>query len=215
MQSPAKALLYCQKSRKISHGVAALLRIEGIEVEVLSGGQIGWIAAGFPTVSHLDQLRRDAQGASLWVTRQRPKIDRIACPWLIRRFIDPMARILFVPTQDVELVAERFGATPFDIEGAQFSHRGDLCSFDAILADFGLTSEALEQMALVVRAADTNQHALVPQAAGLLAIAVGLSRMYRDDLQQLEAGLGVFDALYRWARDAMDEEHDWPKGAGA
>jgi hypothetical protein len=152
--------------------------------------------------------------SNLWVTRHRPKIDRIACPWLIRRFVDPSARFLFVAPAEVAEVALRFNATPFDIEGCAFSHRGALCSFDTMLDIFGLHTEALDRLALVVRAADTDRHDLSPQAAGLLAISVGLSRQYRDDLEQLEAGMALYDALYRWARDGHDEGHDWPAGRG-
>lgn len=147
-----------------------------------------------------------------WITRERPKIDRIACPWLIRRFIDPSARFLFVAPSEVEAVADRFGAIPFDIPGVAFSHRGDQCSFDALMDDFQLHTEPLDRMATVIRGADTDRHDLAPQAAGLLALSVGLSRMFRDDLQQLEAGIALYDALYRWARDGHDEGHDWPAG---
>lgn len=147
-----------------------------------------------------------------WVTRERPKIDRIACPWLIRRFIDPTAPVLFVAPSEVEAVAGRFGAIPFDIEGVTFSHRGERCSFDALLDDFQLHTEALDRMAAVIRGADTDRHDLAPQAAGLLALSVGLSRMFRDDLQQLDAGIALYDALYRWARDGHEEGHDWPQG---
>jgi len=146
------------------------------------------------------------------VTRQRPKIDRVACPWLIRRFIDPGARFLFVAPAEVGAVAKEFGATPFDVEGVPFSHRGDECTFDTMLAVFGLHTQALDRLALVVRGADTNRHDLAAQAAGLLALSVGLSRLYRDDLEQLYAALPVYDALYRWARDGFDEGHDWPAG---
>jgi hypothetical protein len=148
---------------------------------------------------------------NLWVTRHRPKIDRIACPWLIRRFVDPSAQFLFVSPTEVADVAERFNATAFDIEGTFWSHRGDGCTFDTMIAEWKLASPALDRLALVVRAADTDRHDLSPQAAGLLAISVGLSRLYRDDLSQLEAGMGVYDALYRWARDGYDEGHDWPQ----
>ena len=134
---------------------------------------------------------------------------------LIRRFIDPEARFLFVAAPEVAAVAERFAAIPFDIEGVRFSHRGDLCSFDALLDDFTLHTEPLNRMARVIRAADTDRHDLAPQAAGLLALSVGLSRQYRDDLAQLEAGMAVYDALYRWARDGFDEGHDWPAGRRA
>jgi hypothetical protein len=154
-------------------------------------------------------------GSTLWVTRHRPKIDRIACPWLIRRFVDPAARFLYVSPPEVAGVADRYGAVPFDVEGVHFSHRGDACSFDTMLAEFALGSEALARMALVIRAADTDRHDLAPQAAGLLALSVGLSRQYRDDIRQLDAGMALYDALYRWARDGFDESHDWPAGRAA
>ncbi len=171
---------------------------------------MAWAEAGLPMIP-IAAL----PATSLWVTRHRPKIDRIACPWLIRRFVDPAARFLFVAPAEVADVALRFNATPFDIEGCDFSHQGELCSFDTMLQTFNLTSEALSRLALVVRAADTDRHDLSPQAAGLLAISVGLSRQYRDDLAQLEAGMALYDALYRWARDGHDEGHDWPAGRGA
>jgi len=146
----------------------------------------------------------------VWVTRSRPKIDRIACPWLIRRFVDPAAVFLFVAAAEVEAVAERFGATPFDIENVAWSHRGDLCTFDVMVGEFGLTTPPLERLARIVRASDTSRLDLEPEAAGLLAISLGLSRMFADDLEQLEAGILVYDALYRWARDATEETHNWP-----
>ena len=205
-----RVVVVCARGRKLSEGVAALLRCDGVAAEVLEGGTEAWAAAGLPMVpvAALPATR-------LWVTRARPKIDRIACPWLIRRFIDPDARFLFVPPAEVPGVADRFGAVPFDIEGVTVSHRGDQCSFDALIADFGLSTGPLERLALVVRAADTDRHDLAPQAAGLLAISVGLSRQFKDDLAQLEAGMAVYDALYRWARDGFEEGHDWPAGRGA
>lgn len=203
-------IITCQKGRKISQGTAAVLRSEGLRVESLEGGFNGYRDAGFPLVDPGALPPRDAKGRTVWVTRHRPKIDRIACPWLIRRFIDPRARFLFVPPQDVELVAEKFSATPFDVEGVRFSHSGERCSFDTMIELFGLSIDALDRVATVVRGADTNRHDLAPEVAGLLAFSLGLSRMYRDDLEQLEAGMGLYDALYRWARDATDEGHDWP-----
>lgn len=209
-----RVVVYCQRGRKISQGAAALLRTEGVAAEVLEGGQFAWRDAGLPMV-HLESLPpRAPDGGTLWVTRHRPKIDRIACPWLIRRFVDPDARFLFVPPADVPLVAEKFGATPFDIEGVLFTHRGPLCSFDTMIAEFGLAHEPLDRVATIVRGADTNRHDLAPEAAGLLAVSLGLSRLHRDDLQQLEAGMTLYDALYRWARDAVDEGHDWPSASG-
>jgi rhodanese-related sulfurtransferase len=202
-----RAVVVCRRGLKLSEGAAALLRLHGVQAEVLEGGHLAWAEAGLPLtpVSALP-------GGRLWVTRHRPKIDRIACPWLIRRFVDPAARFLFVAPSEVQAVADRFGAIPFDIEGVPFSHRGERCSFDAMIEDFALSTPALDRLALVVRAADTDRHDLAPQAAGLLAVSVGLSRMHRDDLAQLEAGMGLYDALYRWARDGFDEGHDWPAG---
>ncbi len=199
-----RAVVYCQKGRKISQGAMALLRGHGIAVEVLMGGHFAWRDAGLP------MAKAAAIPGSRWVTRHRPKIDRIACPWLIRRFIDPSAQFLFVPPEDVLLVAEKFDATPFDIEDVPFSHRGEDCTFDTMLAEFGLSSAPLDTLARVVRTADTNRHDLAPEAAGLLAFSVGLSRMIRDDLAQLDAGMLLYDALYRWARDGQGEGHDWP-----
>ena len=204
------AVVICQKGKKLSEGAAALLRAAGIAAQVLEGGWLAWRDAGLPALPAA--LLPPPGHASLWVTRHRPKIDRIACPWLIRRFIDPAARFLFVAPAEVAGVAEYFAATAFDIEGFTYSHRGDLCSFDALSEDFGLRTEALDRLALVVRGADTDRHDLAPQAAGLLAISVGLSRQYRDDVEQLEAGMVLYDALYRWARDGFDEGHDWPAG---
>ncbi|WP_298863705.1 sulfurtransferase/chromate resistance protein [uncultured Sulfitobacter sp.] len=200
----------CQKGIKLSQGMAARLRCDGIHAEYLQGGNYGWRDhAGAPrvTASAIPPL---VDGATLWVTRHRPKIDRIACPWLIRRFVDRDARVLFVSPTEVAGVAERYGATPFDMEGVFWSHREDHCTFDTMLTEFGLQTPALAQLATVIRAADTNAHDLAPQAAGLLALSVGLSRQYRSDDAQLEAGLSMYDALYRWARDGQDEGHDWP-----
>lgn len=147
------------------------------------------------------------------MTRSRPKIDRIACPWLIRRFVDPSAVFLFVAPSEVTAVGERFSATPFDVEDVAWSHRGDLCTFDVMVADFGLASLPLQHLAAIVRGADTDRPEVAPESAGLLAISLGLSRVYADDLEQLEAGMTVYDALYRWCRDATDEAHSWPTSA--
>lgn len=202
----------CQRGGKLSQGVTAWLRGDGIDAQYLQGGMYGWReTAGAPRIPAA-AIPSTVGGATLWVTRHRPKIDRIACPWLIRRFVDPGARFLFVSPAEVQRVADRFGATPFDVEGVAFSHRGEACTFDAMLDDFRLHTGALDRLARVVRAADTNRHDLAPEAAGLLAISVGLSRQYRDDHDQLAAGLVLYDALYRWARDGLGEGHDWPAG---
>jgi hypothetical protein len=144
-----------------------------------------------------------------WITRARPKIDRIACPWLIRRFIDPAAEFHFVPTHEVMARAEELQAIPFDVEGVELSHDGPLCSFDAFLRKYRLDDPALEEIAVIVRGADTERLELAPQAAGLLAISLGLSRNFRDDDEQLAHGIVLYDALYSWARFARDERHSW------
>ncbi|AXI46443.1 sulfurtransferase [Sulfitobacter sp. SK012] len=208
------AVVTCQQGIKLSQGLTAWMRSEGLEVEYLKGGNYGWRDLdGAPRVP-ASALPARVAGSTLWVTRHRPKIDRIACPWLIRRFVDPSARFLFVSPAEVEGVAARYEATPFDIEGVFWSHRGPLCSFDVMLDEFGLRTPALDRLSTVVRGADTNAHDLAPEAAGLLALSVGLSRQYRDDTQQLEAGMAMYDALYRWARDGADETHDWPAVRG-
>lgn len=200
-------VVICQKGKKLSQGGAALLRTYGIRAETLEGGNYAWRDAKLPLVP-TDAMPRPLRGA-LWVTRHRPKIDRIACPWLIRRFIDPAARFMFVPPSDVALVAEKFNAVAFDIEGVPWSHHGDSCTFDTMIENFALETPPLQTLANVIRAADTNRHDLASEAAGLLAISVGLSRAHKDDLAQLEAGMVVYDALYRWARDGQGEGHDW------
>ena len=156
--------------------------------------------------------KRDAQGRTVWVTRSRPKIDRIACPWLIRRFIDPGAVFLFVAPGEVVAVAEHFAATPFDVDDVFWSHRGELCTFDVLIEEFGLATAPLLRLATIVRGADTARPNLAPEVAGLLAVSLGLSRMFNDDLQHLEAGMTLYDAFYRWCRDATGETHDWPAG---
>ena len=210
--SGRSAVVICKKGLKLSQGVAAWLRHQGVAADSLEGGVTGWQAAKLPTVP-VDRLpKSDGQGRTVWVTRARPKVDRIACPWLIRRFVDPHAVFLFVPPSDVMDVADRFGATPFDIDrpDVHWSHRGDRCTFDVMVEEFGLEIEALKRLALIVRGADTAHPELAPESAGLLAASLGLSRMYSDDLAQLEAGMVLYDSFYRWCRDAADEGHDWP-----
>ncbi|MCV2449615.1 sulfurtransferase/chromate resistance protein [Paracoccus sp. DMF] len=204
------SIAVCQAGHRRSQGTAALLRAEGCPSEYLEGGFEAWRSAGMPLIDPVKLPARDAQGRTIWVTRSRPKIDRIACPWLIRRFLDPRAIILFVAPAEVVGVAERYNASPFDIEGVFWSHRDDLCTFDVMLAEFGLSIPALDRLATIVRGADTARLDLAPEAAGLLAASLGLSRMYSDDLEQLEAGMLLYDAFFRWARDATDETHNWP-----
>ncbi len=144
-----------------------------------------------------------------WITRERPKIDRIACPWLIKNFVDPEAEFLYVPKEEVFAQGEKLGAIPYDIPGAEYSHYGEACTFDYILQKHHLADPALAQLALIVRGADTDRFDLAPQAAGLWAISAGLSHTCPDDHQQLAIGLKLYDALYAWARFAQAEKHTW------
>lgn len=145
-----------------------------------------------------------------WVTRERPKIDRIACPWLILRFIDDAPEFLFVPSERVLAVASETDAVPYDIPGVELSHEGELCSFDAFLRKYRLDDPALRQLAVIIRGADTGRPDLTPQSAGLLAISLGLSRNFADDHEMLRHGLVMYDALYSWARELQGETHGWP-----
>jgi rhodanese-related sulfurtransferase len=206
------AIVICHDGHALSEGVAAWLRHSGTPAEILDGGFIAWVNAGLPAIIDAKIPQRDEEGRTVWVTRSRPKIDRIACPWLIRRFIDPQAAFLFVTPAEVLSVAERFAATSFDIdaEGVLWSHRRDLCTFDVMVEEFGLQTEPLLRLATIVRGADTARPELAPEAPGLLAASLGLSRMYSDDLEQLEHGMALYDAFYRWCRDATGETHNWP-----
>jgi hypothetical protein len=145
-----------------------------------------------------------------WITRERPKIDRIACPWLITRFIDKEAEFLYVPADEVFNIAEQKGATPYDIPGAELSHVAELCSFDAFLKKYNFTDPALQTLAMIVRGADTSKLDLTPQSAGLYAISLGLSHCYMDDHEMLKHGLVMYDALYAWCRYCQGEAHNWP-----
>jgi len=144
-----------------------------------------------------------------WITRERPKIDRIACPWLVARFIDKEPEFLYVPTGDVLRVAAETGAIPYDIPGAELSHEGELCSFDTMLRKYDLTDPALQDLAVIVRGADTDRLDLAPQCAGLLAISLGLSYNFKDDHEMLKQGLVMYDALYAWCSHARGETHTW------
>ena len=205
------SIVICEKGQKLSEGVAAWLRHAGSpSAEVLAGGRAAWAQAGLPLVPEAKLPPRDPQGRTVWVTRSRPKIDRVACPWLIRRFVDPEAVFLFVSPAEVQSVADRFNGAPFDIEDVFWSHSAERCTFDTMLDELGLRSEPLDRLATMIRAADTARLDLAPEAPGLLAASLGLSRMYLDDLEQLRAGMTLYDAFYRWARDASDETHNWP-----
>jgi rhodanese-related sulfurtransferase len=204
------AIVVCLRGQKLAQGTAAWLRHLHVEAEALEGGFEGWKAAKLPLVPAGKLPARDAKGRTVWVTRARPKIDRIACPWLIHRFVDPNAVFLFVSPPEVLAVGERFNAAPFDVENVFWSHRGELCTFDVMIEEFGLATPPLLRLAAMVRGADTGRLDLSPEAPGLLAASLGLSRMFDDDLEQLEAGMTLYDAFYRWCRDASGETHNWP-----
>ena len=145
-----------------------------------------------------------------WVTRERPKIDRIACPWLIRRFVERQPEFLYVPADQVLATAEKTGAIPYDIPGVKFSHVGEKCSFDAFLSDYKLEQPALQEMASIVRGADTSRIDLTPQSAGLFAISLGLGHIFPDDHEMLRHGMVMYDALYAWCLSLQGETHSWP-----
>lgn len=144
-----------------------------------------------------------------WITRERPKIDRIACPWLILKFVDSQAEFIFVPAEQVLVKAKELDAIPYDIPGAEYSHEGAFCTFDYIIKKHNITDPVIHQIARIVRGADTNRFKLAPQAAGLWAISAGLSCNFKDDQAQLALGMHIYDALYSWAKYAPDEIHNW------
>ena len=198
-------VVYCVHGHEVSQEAAAALRVEGRDARYLEGGISAWVESGLPT------RRKHGVGVRAWVTRERPKVDRIACPWLIRRFVDPDAAFLYVPTERVFETAEATGAIPYDIPGAEpFSHDGPLCSFDGFIKVFGIVDKALDRLALIVRGADTGRPELTPQSGGLLAVSLGLSANFAgDDHAMLEQGMHVYDALYAWCRNLQDETHTW------
>lgn len=212
MDASARVVVACKAGHELSQMVAARLRQRGVAASVLAGGYTGWSEAGLPLVDKATVLRFVPQRPSLWVTRRRPKIDRIACPWLIRRFLDTDARILFVDPPEVPAVARESGAVPFDIEGIELSHEGPRCTFDTMLRLFGLESEpSLARLARIVRGADTARPDLAPEAAGLHAVSLGLSTLAGDDDHALlPRGFAVYDALFAWLRFAAEERHNWP-----
>ena len=208
LPSASTVVVYCVHGHEVSQNAARALRDQGIESYYLEGGlDEGWKAHD----GRLD--RKPANGATRWVTRERPKIDRIACPWLIARFVDPEAEFLYVPTPSVRETASQTGAVPYDIPDVVFSHEGPLCSFDAFLKHYRLTDPALQQLAVIVRGADTGELALAPQAPGLLALSLGLSRLYKDDHEMLTHGMVMYDALYAWCKEGQDEVHTWNPAA--
>jgi rhodanese-related sulfurtransferase len=191
-------VVYCVHGHEVSQGAA-----KALGASYLEGGIEGWRTSG-------GELFAKPKGASSrWVTRERPKIDRIACPWLVKRFIDPEAEFLYVPTPDVTRVAAEREAVPYDIPDVEFSHDGELCSFDAFIRHFRLQDPALIDLAVIVRGADTNRLDLAPQSAGLAALSLGLSINFKDDHAMLERGMVVYDALYTWCKRGKAEVHTW------
>jgi hypothetical protein len=144
-----------------------------------------------------------------WITRERPKIDRVACPWLIKKFVDAQAEFIYAPKEKVFEMAKELKAIPYDIPGAEYSHEGNRCTFDFIIKKHHINDPAIEQLAVIVRGADTDSFNLAPQAAGLWAISAGLSYNYKDDQEQLALGMKIYDALYSWAKYVSDERHVW------
>ena len=197
-------ILYCAHGAEVSQTAAAELQEAGIKAAYLTGGIAAWQAQNLPT------RRKVSMSTNKWVTRERPKIDRIACPWLIRRFIDPSAEFLYVPTPEVLATAGKTGAVPYDIEGVEFAHEGERCSFDTLLRIFGIQDRALDQLAIIVRGADTSRHDLAAQCGGLFAISLGLSANFPNDHEMLAHGIVMYDALYTWCRSLQHETHNWP-----
>jgi rhodanese-related sulfurtransferase len=203
-------IAYCVKGAEVGCEAAAALARAGLEASFLAGGLKAWRGEGLPTIRRRPEWR--VPGGSRWITRARPKIDRIACPWLIRRFIDPLATFDYVPTPEVLAEAKAREAVPYDIAGVQVTHRGERCSFDALIEDFGLRDAALERLALIVRGADTDRLDLAPQSAGLLAASLGLSQRFQDDHEMLEQAMPLYDGLYAWCRAeaaGVRETHSW------
>jgi len=185
----ASVVVYCVHGHEVSQNAA-----KALGAKYLEGGIEAWREAG------LELFRKPRHSSTRWVTRERPKIDRIACPWLVRRFIDPAAEFLYVPVAEVSTIAQEKTATAYDVAGVEFTHAGERCSFDAFLEKFHLRDPALDKLATIVRGADTSRLDLAPQAPGLLAISQGLSLNFRNDHEMLEHGMVMYDALYAWCR---------------
>jgi rhodanese-related sulfurtransferase len=208
-------VIACKNGEQLSQLAAAELREAGYQASVLEGGLAAWEAAKLPLVNRKALDRFAPKRPSRWVTRRRPKIDRVACPWLIKRFLDPQAKLLYVDSPQVKQSAEESGAIPYDIEGIELGHEGPRCSFDTMLKLFGLENEpSLARLALIVRGADTARPDLAPEAAGLHAVSLGLSALAQDDDHGLlRHGFTVYDALFAWIRFASGERHNWPAKA--
>jgi rhodanese-related sulfurtransferase len=189
---------YCVHGQEVSQGVAGALRNAGFQAAYLDGGIAAWKDGRLPT------RRKGDVTENKWVTREHPKIDRIACPWLVSRFINPEAEFIYVPANHVAKVAVEIGGTPYDIHNVEFGHVGDRCSFDAIVKAYAIEDAALDRLATIVRGADTSRPDLTPQGEGLLAVSYGLSANFPDDHEMLKHGLVMYDALYTWCRLQVD-----------
>lgn len=198
----------CVHGHEVSQGVAQALLETGFDAAYLEGGITAWTDAGAPIMTKQPELGLPGEGNSRWITRERSKIDRVACPWLICRFIDPLAEFLYVPSSEVLAAAQWDKAIPYDVPDVTFSHRGERCSFDTFIEDFGLRDPALDAVAAIVRGADIGNPGLTPQSPGLLAISLGLSANFPDDHAMLEQGMVVYDALYAWLGRARGEVHN-------
>lgn len=197
LPAASEVVVYCVHGHQVSRNAAAALRQAGVAARYMEGGlEEGWKAVEGP----LD--RKPAKAGTRWVTRERPKIDRIACPWLISRFIDPGAEFLYVHSTQVLAAAGERDAIAYDVAGVRFTHDGERCSFDAFLRHYRLADPALEALATIVRGADTGRLELAPQAPGLAAISLGLSRNFADDHEMLKHGMVMYDALYRWCKES-------------
>ena len=197
----SSVVAYCVHGREVSQGVAKALAERGLQARYLEGGIEAWKGP---------RDRKPRAASTRWVTRERPKIDRIACPWLVSRFVDRDAEFLYVPTKEVREVASAREAVPYDIPHVHFTHDGPLCSFDAFIKHYRLGGDpALARLALIVRGADTAKLDLAPQAAGLAAVSIGLSRIFADDHEMLKHGMVLYDALYAWCREGQEEVHTW------
>lgn len=201
----ADIVVYCVHGHEVSQNAATALCavLPTLGARYLEGGIEAWREAGG------DLFGKPDGASSRWVTRERPKIDRIACPWLVRRFIDPEAEFLYVPSQEVKSTARDKEAVPYDVPGVEFTHEGENCSFDAFIARYRLKDPALDELARIVRGADTGKLGLAPQSAGLLAVSLGLSLVFQDDHEMLRHGMTLYDALYRWCKDGKSETHTW------
>lgn len=203
LPAAAEVVVYCVHGHAVSQDTASALNASGRRARYLEGGIGHWKEDGLPLRA------KPAGGSTRWITRERPKIDRIACPWLIRRFVDPLAEFLYVPQAEVKKAAAERDAVPYDIPDVELSHAGELCSFDAFVRIFRLNDPALRDLATIVRGADTGRLGLAPQASGLLAVSLGLSRLFKDDHEMLGHGMVMYDALYAWCREGKDEPRTW------